>query len=163
MDCLGLLGEKPMMPAPPKVCPLRPVPLLVPFPVPVVEEPFALPVPEVVLPFAAFGSVEVPVPVPVPVPVLVLEPEPLLEVSEGQPAVGEEEPKLDPELPNEEPVELPNEEPDELPNEDPDELPKEEPDELPNEPELGLVELGSALPQRPPPMPPPFRGTPKNP
>lgn len=158
---MGLLGEKPMMPAPPKVCPLRPVPLLVPFPVPVVEEPFALPVPEVVLPFAAFGSVEVPV--PVPVPVLVLEPEPLLEVSEGQPAVGEEEPKLDPELPNEEPDELPNEEPDELPNEDPDELPKEEPDELPNEPELGLVELGSALPQRPPPMPPPFRGTPKNP
>jgi hypothetical protein len=153
-----------MMPAPPKVCPLSPVPEFVPLPVPVVEEPFAFPVPEVELPLAAFWSVlpfaelwSVEDPVPVPVPALVLDPAPLLDVSEGQPAVGDEEPKLDPELPNEDPDELPNEDPDELPNEDPDEL------ELPNEPVLGLVELGSALPQRPPPAPPPFNGTPKNP
>ncbi len=41
MDCLGLLGEKPIMPAPPKVWPLKPV-------VEPVVEVFAL---------AAFGSV----------------------------------------------------------------------------------------------------------
>src|SRR5271166_6577195 len=34
MDCLGLLGEKPIIPPPPKVCPLSPVPVPVPDPAP---------------------------------------------------------------------------------------------------------------------------------
>ena len=29
MDCLALVGEKPIIPAPPKVCPVRPVPEVV--------------------------------------------------------------------------------------------------------------------------------------
>jgi hypothetical protein len=100
-----------MMPAPPKLWPGWPKaevePVSEPVPVPVAD-PVVLPlpvwVPEAVfvplalLLLAALGSVEA------------VEPEvllPLPEVSEGQPAVGFDEPKLLPELPKDDPDEEP--------------------------------------------------------
>ena len=72
MDCLGLPGEKPIMPAPPKVCPVRPVllpelplvalvlaaeVLLLPLLALLSELPLALPpVESAVLPVAAAGE-----------------------------------------------------------------------------------------------------------
>ncbi len=57
MDCLGLLGEKPMMPAPPKVWPLRPAVM-----------------PAAVLALAALGSVGVVPPVEFGMPLLAVSP-----------------------------------------------------------------------------------------
>jgi len=59
MDCLGLLGEKPMMP-PPKVCPVRPVPEFVPVPDPFAVGVLLLPVPLLPVPLLPLPGVELP-------------------------------------------------------------------------------------------------------
>lgn len=145
MDSLELLGEKPMMPPPPKVCPVRPVPDPVPVPEPELSPP-------------AFEPV---------VPELPDELEESVEVSSAL-ATGEEqpdEPNPEPDDPKDEP-EDPNDEPED-PKEEPDdpEEPNVEPE--PDEPNMELlpVEVGQLRP-KPPPMPPmvePMIGCPKNP
>jgi len=103
MDCLGLPGEKPIIPAPPKVWPDElpleleldePVPLLLPDPLDEVD-PLELSVEEPVVPFAPLDPDELP-----------LSEEPKPEPKE-EPKLEPEEPKLEPEEPKLEPVLLP--------------------------------------------------------
>ncbi len=82
MDCFGLAGEKPTMPAPPNVCPLWPVLLLELPPDPVAPVPPAPEVPDVSLGAPVDGAVP-----------LVSDEEPTLEPADPKPEL--EEPKLE--------------------------------------------------------------------
>ena len=155
---MGLPGENPMMGPPPNCGPLRPVDVPVAEVVPDADVPL-VPLASAVEPaFGALGSVLPPAALGLlgsVVPELPRVPEALMGVDPegGHPAIGLEEPNVEDE-PNEEEEPKEDDEPKEEDGEEPKLL-----DEL-----LGGMELGRALPHRPPPpIPAPPNGTPKNP
>jgi len=90
MDCLGLAGEKPIIPAPPKVCPVKPEPVLPDELVPELDVPVPPVLPLVpplslvdpLLPDELVPELDVPVPPVLPLvpPLSLVDPVPLPEV-----------------------------------------------------------------------------------